>query len=338
MFLRLHISSSVNLSFQISTSRLFLSNKFGPNSFHSKRKMEESISNFCKTLASFCNHLQSSCVSLKQSLDRRPIPLESACSTFTQCLNRRVSAATSDLSLLDSMSFGTVSFEELLGHCNQLFLKNESDLSDLQHRLQSFGYIPDEDELEESLAFTLSTPYQKKHFESEGFNPPSIVKTLKEDPLFEESLSLKNLGLSDACLATLAAAGNEKIDVDTSEDDSTEDSKDEGYGRENKEKDDLNLESAKDLKFVIDLSKDEFENLPSYLKALASWQDLLAAVEKMNLFLSNKQKRKGGNFLLAEEIAELDLGSKSRTFLLLLVRLKRLNVETTSGVISYRVL
>lgn len=53
-----------------------------------------------------------------------------------------MSAASSDLNLLDSMSFGTVSFEELLGHCNEVFKKNQSDLAQLEERLKSFGYVP----------------------------------------------------------------------------------------------------------------------------------------------------------------------------------------------------
>jgi len=129
---------------------------------------EDPISSFCNALAAFCNHLHSSSDALKQSIDRRPIPLgtllsfsnscvcvlskfnsnssiivtDSASSIFTQCLNRRVSAATADLDILDSMSFGTVSFEELLGHCNELYKKNRSDLLQLQERLQSRGYTP----------------------------------------------------------------------------------------------------------------------------------------------------------------------------------------------------
>lgn len=68
--------------------------------------------------------------------------LDSASSTFIQCLNRRVSSASSDLNMLDSMSFGTVSFEELLGHCNEVYKKNQADLVSLEDRLKSFGYIP----------------------------------------------------------------------------------------------------------------------------------------------------------------------------------------------------
>lgn len=67
---------------------------------------------------------------------------DSASSTFVQSLNRRVSSATTDLDLLDSMSFGTVSFEELLGHCNELYKKNQTDLSELEDRLKCYGYVP----------------------------------------------------------------------------------------------------------------------------------------------------------------------------------------------------
>ena len=141
--------------------------------------MEDSIGSFCKTLASFCNHLHSSCHALKQSVDRRPIPLgpssfyffwfvaqtyfflqpnsaywrlkfefccfvltDSASSTFVQCLKRRISSASSDLNLLETMSFGTVSFEELLGHCSEVYKKNQSDLSELEDRLRDYGYVP----------------------------------------------------------------------------------------------------------------------------------------------------------------------------------------------------
>lgn len=41
------------------------------------------------------------------------------------------------------MSFGTVSFEELLGHCNEVLKKNRNDISDLQdHLYSSSSYIP----------------------------------------------------------------------------------------------------------------------------------------------------------------------------------------------------
>uniref|UniRef100_F6I3N6 Uncharacterized protein n=1 Tax=Vitis vinifera TaxID=29760 RepID=F6I3N6_VITVI len=169
--------------------------------------MEDSIGSFCKTLASFCNHLHSSCHALKQSVDRRPIPLDSASSTFVQCLKRRISSASSDLNLLETMSFGTVSFEELLGHCSEVYKKNQSDLSELEDRLRDYGYVPnlviDDDDDEAS---GLPTPLGLDSRISDSATD-SIGKKFDEDPLSDESLSLKNLGLSEVCLATLASEG-----------------------------------------------------------------------------------------------------------------------------------
>ena len=66
----------------------------------------------------------------------------SASSTFIQGLNRRVLSASTELNLLDSMSFGTVSFEELLGHCNEVYKNNYFHIIDLQDRLKPLGYVP----------------------------------------------------------------------------------------------------------------------------------------------------------------------------------------------------
>lgn len=48
---------------------------------------EDPISSFCNALASFCNHLHSSSDALKQSIDRRPIPLGTllSLSKFSVC-------------------------------------------------------------------------------------------------------------------------------------------------------------------------------------------------------------------------------------------------------------
>ncbi|XVF07459.1 hypothetical protein REPUB_Repub06bG0140700 [Reevesia pubescens] len=67
-------------------------------------------------------------------------------------------------------------------------------------------------------------------------------------------------------------------------------------------------------------------------------KDLLAAVEKINSSLSKKEKTKGYNYFHQDEIESLDLGPKGRAYLLLLVRMNHLVVETIDGLISYRVL
>ncbi|XP_011042516.1 PREDICTED: uncharacterized protein LOC105138186 isoform X1 [Populus euphratica] len=317
--------------------------------------MEETISEFSKSVGSFCNHLQSSCDALKQSIDRRPIPLDSASSTYIQCLNRSVASASSDLNLLESMSFGTVSFEELLGHCNEVYKNSENRILDIQDRLRSFGYVPAEveidDEADLSVSMALGLNLKDEMDPSAAYNEPvsvasSIMKSLEEDPLMDGTLSLKSLGLSDVCLATLAAEANSKInDPDISMRDTK---KYYGDNLQNVKILDENtanmgviegeLEPAEALRAVVKASKDDYESLPSYMKSLTSWEDLLAAVEKINSSLKKKDKTKGNNYFRQNEITSMDLGPKARTYLLLLTRMNQLAVETVDGLISYKVL
>ncbi|KAJ1392742.1 hypothetical protein SESBI_35569 [Sesbania bispinosa] len=311
---------------------------------------EDPISSFCNALASFCNHLHSTSEALKQSIDRRPIPLDSASSTFVQCLNRRVSSASADLDLLDSMSFGTVSFEELLGHCNELYKKNHTDLLELEDRLKSYGYVsvPDieeEDEVEDI----------QPHVSEGGSESPSSFygslsvadssfKCFEEDALLDESLSLKKLGLSDACLATLASEGDlssqepEKVQEFKHLHQSIPDKMMSFEGREflSYEADQKNLNPAEAPGSILKILNSEFECLPAYMKGLTSWEDLLVAVDKINSSLSKKTD--GCNFFRQDEIPSFELGPKARSYLLLLVRMNRLVVETIDGLLSYRVL
>ncbi|XP_038905415.1 uncharacterized protein LOC120091453 [Benincasa hispida] len=324
--------------------------------------MEELISNFTKTLAPFCNHLQNSCDALKQSMDRRPIPLDSASSTFIQSLNRRVSTANVDLNLLESMSLETVSFEELLGHVSEVYKKNESDLLELQKQLKGVGYIPEfEIDEDDEILNHVSTPGLNYELASsmDGLNVPSsyhksvsttgLAKhSFEEDILLDDSLSLQNAGLSDVCLATLASEGNSTfkdpyMDLHTPKkslekplgSNFPHQSTEQTVGSPEGEGEDyLTFEEA--ISPLITLSKDDFESLPSYMKGLASWEDLIVAVEKINSCLETKGK--GKNYILQDEISTMDLGPKARSFLLLLVRMKRVVVETVEGQISYRVL
>ncbi|KAE8715738.1 hypothetical protein F3Y22_tig00110160pilonHSYRG00308 [Hibiscus syriacus] len=98
----------------------------------------------------------------------------------------------------------------------------------------------------------------------------------------DESLSLKNFGLSDVCLATLAYQEEEK---------------------------DPNHVQAQVKGPVLQVSKDAYESLPSYMTNLSSWEDLLAAVERINSSLSKKEKTKGYNCFHQDEIEALDLDS-----------------------------
>ncbi|KAL9428283.1 hypothetical protein AB3S75_030300 [Citrus x aurantiifolia] len=294
--------------------------------------MDENISNLSKSLGCFCNHLEGSCQALKESVQRRPIPLDSASSTFVQCLSRRVTCLTSDVNLLDSMSFGTVSFEELLGHCSEVYKNNQTNLLELQDRLKGFGYVPELEVDDEDEDSSLSTTFGLGSKDGVDARSPasvarSFMKSLDEDPLLDESLSLKNLGLSDVCLATLASEGENK----------TLDMKDpcqRAAKIKGEQKDEPKSFEASGP--IIKVSKVDYESLPSYMKSLAPWEDLLAAVDKINSSLSQKERAKGYSYFRQDEITSLGLGPKARVYLLLLMRLNRLVVETIDGVISYR--
>ncbi|KGN59396.2 uncharacterized protein LOC101214784 [Cucumis sativus] len=324
--------------------------------------MEELISNFSKTLAPFCNHLQNTSDALKHSMDRRPIPLDSASSTFIQSLNRRVSAVNVDLNFLESMSLETVSFEELLGHVSEVYKKNETDLLELQKQLKGVGYVPEfEVDEDDEILNNVSTP--GLHFElsssMDGLNVPSSYQksvsttglakhSFEDDILLDDSLSLQNAGLSDVCLATLATEGNSTFSDPYQDLHTPKKFLEKPLGSnfpcqsaaqtvgapEGEGEDHLTFEEA--ISPLITLSKDDFESLPSYMKGLASWEDLIVAAEKINSCLGIKGK--GKNYILQDEISTLDLGPKARSFLLLLVRMKRMVVETIEGQISYRVL
>ncbi|XP_004494920.2 uncharacterized protein [Cicer arietinum] len=230
--------------------------------------------------------------------------------------------------MLDSMFFGTVSLEELLGHCNELYKKNQSDLIQLEDHLKSYGYVPVPDTEEEDDVHDLQNQVLDDKLDSPSSFYGSLsaadssFKSFEEDALFDESLSLKKLGLSDACLATLASEGDAS-----------------SYELEkvpNLEADKESLKSAEGPSFTLKVLKSEYECLPSYMKGLASWEDLLVAVDKINSSLSKKTN--GCNFFRQDDISSFELGPKARSYLLLLVRMNLMVVETIDGLLSYRIL
>ncbi|KAK4749253.1 hypothetical protein SAY87_026702 [Trapa incisa] len=322
--------------------------------------MDEKISMLSKNLSSFCNHLQTSVDALKQSIDRRPIPLDSASSTFIQSLNRRVSSSSNDFDILESISLGSVSFEELLGHCYEVFKRNQSDLTELEDYLRSFGYVPEVDIEEdeegsemlthpENLDMDLKSPNScgERHQPSSYAEQVSAVGSLEDDLLFDESLSLRNLGISEVSLATLASEANNKTDEPyfcsrqptkfcESGADFLEGSSQSAADTEGSMEDYVKpVEAPKNIVKVI---IEDYESLPSHLKVLASWEELLGAVDKINASLRKRESTRGTNHLFQDEISSMSLGPKARPYLLLLVRMKKLVVETVDGLISYKVL
>ncbi|VFQ79680.1 unnamed protein product [Cuscuta campestris] len=286
--------------------------------------MDESIGKFSKSIAAFCNHLQARCDALTQSVNHRPVPLDSASTTFVQCLKRRVASTSGDLNLLESMSFGTVSFEELLGHCNEVYKKNQNQLSSLQDHLCSLGYIS---------SFDINSDDDEENgVELDGVPSDSCIdftRKFEDDPLLDETQNLQNLGFSDACIAALAPEANtmfaeEPFQSVTKVLDFTEDETDHAS---------MAFEDSTPL---ISVSLDDYETLPKHMKSLASWEDLNAAVEKINKCLRTKNDKPCA--LRMDEVESLGLGHKARSYLLLLIKMNRVVVETASGSISYRVL
>ncbi|KAK6139772.1 hypothetical protein DH2020_026448 [Rehmannia glutinosa] len=276
--------------------------------------MEEPIGKLCRTVTKFCNHLQTSCSALKESVDRRPIPLDSASTTFVQSVNRRVSAAGDDLNMLESMSFATVSFEELLGYCNEVLKKNQNDIFALQDHLRSSSnYIPPLDFDEEDVL---------DHCALDDFSLGSSNESKGDDVALDDSLSLKNFGISDVSLATIASQDT-SFEMDEPD-----------FQIVGETTDDLN--QYEDSRHLLNISRDDYESLPKHMKGLVSWEDLLVAVEKMNSCIATR-KIKPDTFR-QDEIELLELGYKARSYLLLLIKLNRLSIETNEGVISYRVL
>lgn len=232
------------------------------------------------------------------------------------------------------MTLGAVSFEELLGHCHELFKHNQSTLSNLHSHLLSQCYLPSDDGVDEFEEDFMSQGVPTSETES-----PSGIKSLEGNSLFDDSLNLQSLGLSDICLATLASKGEGKSDV--------LDSPPKLYGLDSQNG--LSIRStlggeegagpeSHEASKLISVSENDYEDLPSYMKALAPWKDIQSAVEKINSYLSKKANLKQINFFHPEELESMGLGPRGRSYLLLLVRMKRLSVETNDGLISYKVL
>ncbi|CAL9158797.1 unnamed protein product [Musa hybrid cultivar] len=320
------------------------------------QQMETAISAFCQALAAFCHHVDTASKSLSDSIQRRPIPLDSAASAFLQSLDRRISCAGADLELLESMAFGTVSFEELLGHCNEVFKNHQRCIADLEDRMQSFGYVPGvelDDEVDEEIGDDpkFTSPVNGHLKLPVDFGSVSVArssrKRLEEDSLFEDSISLQNLGLSDACLATLASEGDGCLSITENFSGGTMSSYDgimsgkviaAGF-----QEPDLNASDAfSDESSVArnagkKVMKDDYDGLPAFMKSLVSWEELQEAIVKINSFLSGKDRKKQSDAFNQDDLEIMGLGRKGRSYLLLLLRMNQLVAETNEGSIYYRV-
>lgn len=90
---------------------------------------------------------------------------------------------------------------------------------------------------------------------------------------------------------------------------------------------------------ILPVSKAEYDKTPSWLRDLASWEDLDDVIGKINSLLSNRTTQdsgEGAEMFGQDDLEPLGLGQKARAYLLLLVRMNRLTLEHHAGVTMYR--
>lgn len=162
-----------------------------------------------------------------------------------------------------------------------------------------------------------------------------------DDALFEDSMSLKNLGISDACLATLSSQDNDfsaspKMPDRKPESESVDDGQELMKEAEEPTPPQKETDGQDDDAFqgVIRASKEQYEKLPPYMRTLASWEELSDAVSKLNSYFGG-DKGQGSVALNQDDVGSLGLGRKGRSYLLILLRLNQLAMETIDGSIFY---
>ncbi|XP_015698676.2 uncharacterized protein LOC102706059 [Oryza brachyantha] len=302
--------------------------------------MEAKISSLCASLTAVLTHADDSSRALSDAISRRPIHLESAASAFLQGLDRRAEAAGADLSRLESMAFGTVSFEELLGHCGEALSISSRHADAIESRLVSFGYAPPEEE--ESEDEGVGEDWDAEKLPEVPGNGcfgggssvlrSSVEMAADDDVLFENSMSLKNLGFSDACLATLSSHDSgltRSTDILYKKPESVADVQESVEHAESV----LNSQ-GNDAQGMIKASKEDYENLPPFMKTLASWEELEEAILKLNSYFGS-DKAQGSIALKQDDVGEIGLGRKGRSYLLILLRMNQLTMETIDGSIFY---
>uniref|UniRef100_A0A0D9Y1K8 Uncharacterized protein n=1 Tax=Leersia perrieri TaxID=77586 RepID=A0A0D9Y1K8_9ORYZ len=305
--------------------------------------MDAQIWSLCSSLTAVLAHAEDSSRDLSDVLSRRPMLLgnpprfdspfllklgfceisplkfdfdfarhaETAASAFLQGLERRVEAAGPDLSRLESMAFGTVSFEELLGHCGEALAICSRHADAVERRLVSYGYVPPEVEASKS-----------EDLEGDG----------------DEEKLLGSVLRSNATLATLSSQDDDlsgRAEILFRKPESVADV------RKNMMEAEPALPPKEtncqgDAQGMIKTSKEEFEKLPPYLKTLASWEELQEAISELNSYFGS-DKAQGSLALNQDDVGAIVSGRKGRSFLLILLRLNQLTMENIDGSIFYNV-
>ncbi|KAG0521829.1 hypothetical protein BDA96_08G195200 [Sorghum bicolor] len=247
--------------------------------------MDQSIMALCESLSSLVNHAESSSRELADAISQRPIHLDMARTSFLQKLEYRAEAAAADLQHIESIALGTVSFEELLGHWGEALNVYARHADALQSHLASFGYEP-ADAVAEEPEVDVEVEVEDGNVgkvEDLGDGCLSVSRSVlrlgkrrfqhDSDAIFEESL--KDLGLSDACLATLSSEG---ANYGVSQKKLCKNPESTDYGEKIMNEAEIMTpqnernDQGNSFKEMIKASKDEYEQLPSYMKSLASWE------------------------------------------------------------------
>ncbi|KAI4988552.1 hypothetical protein ZWY2020_030182 [Hordeum vulgare] len=256
-----------------------------------QRRMDALISAMCGSLSEVLTHADSHSRALSDALSRRAIPLESATNAFLQGLDRRVEAAGADLEHLESLAFGTVSVEELLGHCCRRSTSSPA------------------------------TPTPSSSASSPTATSPRVPLVL-----------LRSWG-SSCCLA--GAEVEDEVEEEGRDTGELEVPRNGGFGGSSsvlrsarKRFDDDDDDDALNDKSV----KGECDKLPPYMKSLASWEELHDAVSKLNAYFAGD---KAQGRLNQDDVGSIGLGRKGRSYLLILLRLNQLAMETIDGSIFY---
>ncbi|KAK3140283.1 hypothetical protein QOZ80_5AG0398650 [Eleusine coracana subsp. coracana] len=307
------------------------------------RELEGSIADLCGSLAEVLDHAESSSRALADAVSERPILLQSSTSTFLRKLEGMTEAVGADLQQLESLTFGAVAFNELLGHWGEALKVYGRHADAIETRLASFGYVAPvtepEVDAEEDEGGSPGISYIGGSSSVLMSSSKSRFSNDDDDAVFEESMSLENLGLSDACLAALSSEGTDFSGSPMKLYKKPE-STDDGQKIMNEAElmsppKETNAQDEGDtVEGLIRASKEEYEQLPSYMKALASWEELQEAISKLNLYFGGENCQ--GNIALnQDDIGTVGLARKGRSYLLILLRLNQLTMETVDGSIFY---
>ncbi|KAH9322859.1 hypothetical protein KI387_017498, partial [Taxus chinensis] len=124
----------------------------------------------------------------------------SSLNPFVEGLNRRATSTNNQVEALESMTIDTISFRELLGHCNELYKQNENAVSVLQDRLKEYGYEAVEiDSSDEPLPFEGISRREDKFADLEALSNHSLAIQIPEQTIM----------LSASCLSLPAASARD---------------------------------------------------------------------------------------------------------------------------------